>query len=331
MRQLRLIGMSSLISVLIWIVADSSMSESETIDVWITPISAGSEAMHVDTVEANDEPFAVVFTGNRTTINDLRRSEPLQVRIPITERDSGVYTLKLDSELAADTNRFANLIIQDVSPPTMKIQVIQDQTITMPIEVIHGSLKYTAVPIVEPSEVSVTLSETDLAKITAENRRIFLDADEHLRTAERDKMLEKVVPLRPVVEGYNVQLDPEYVTLRAQLAAQLREETLAAVPIRIESSMEIFNAFDVEVRNAGAILTQTIAISAPIETIERIGAGEIKVYGVISISAEDKANTEKFFFVTPRFSLPPGATLVGDTEPIELRLTPRAARESESP
>jgi hypothetical protein len=315
--------MSSFISLLIWVVADVSMSETETIKVRISVKAVGIDDMHVEKISSNDTAFDVAFTGAKSAIANLRQSAPLRVEIPITPRASGVYTLKLDSELSADASRFPDVIVQEVTPPTMEIQVIRDKTVTMPIEVTHESLKYLAEPIVDPSEAAVKLSEIDLQNIPVESRRIYLDADEHLRTAERGKMLEKVVPLRPVVGGFNVQLDPEYVTLRAHLEDQLRDETLPAVPIRIEASMDIFNAFDVEVRDAGAILTQTITIRAPAEIIERIHANKIKVHGVISILAEDKTNPDEFRFVTPRFSLPPGVTLVGDPELIEFRLVSR--------
>ncbi len=335
MQQLRLIGMSSFISLLIWIVADVSMSEKETIKVWISVKAAGADDMHVEKTESNQSTFEVDFTGPKSAIAKLRQSAPLRVEIPITPRASGVYTLKLDSELSSDPNRFPDVIIQEVKPPTMEYRVIRDKTMTMPIEVVHSELEYDTEPIVEPSEVSVTLSEIDLEAIDPESRRIFLDADEHLRTAERGKLLEKVVPLRPVVEGFSVHLDPEYVTLRAQIKEQFRVETLPAVPIRIEASMDIFNAFDVEVRDAGAILTQTINIKAPAEIIERIRAGESKVHGVISLGADDKTNPDEFRFVTPRFSLPTGVTLVGEPELIEFRLVSRKndkpAVQTESP
>ncbi|HNO76872.1 MAG TPA: hypothetical protein PKN33_02340 [Phycisphaerae bacterium] len=323
MQQLRLIGLSSFISLLIWVVADVSMSETETIKVWISAKAVGIDDMHVEKVSDDDTTFDVTFTGPKSAIASLRQSAPLRVEIPISPRASGVYTLKLDSELSADASRFPDVIVQEVKPPTMEVQVIRDKTVKMLIKVTHESLKYDTEPVVEPSEVSVKISELDLAQIPEDSRRVYLDADEHLRTAERGKMLEKVVPLRPEVADFPVQLDPEYVTLRARLKEDLREETLAAVPIRIEASMDIFNAFNVEVRDAGAILTQTITIKAPIEVIERIHAKEDKVYGVISIGAEDKTNADEFRFVTPQFSFPPGVSLVGEPELIEFRLISR--------
>ncbi len=323
--------MSSFISLLIWVVADVSMSENEKIKVWISVKAVGIDDMHVEKLTDEDKAFDVSFTGPRSAIASLSQSAPLKVEIPITPRASGVYTLKLDSELAADASRFPDVIIQEVVPPTMEIQVIRDTTVTMDIRVNHESLKYETEPVVEPKEVSVKISELDLAKIPEESRFIKFDADEHLRTAERGKMLEKVVPLRPVVADFPAQLDPEYVTLRARLREDLREETLPAVPIRIEASMDIFNTFNVEVRDAGAILTQTITIKAPIEVIERIHAKEDKVYGVISIGADDKTNADEFRFVTPKFSFPPGVTLVGEPELIELRLVSRKNEKPATP
>ncbi len=325
MQQLRIIGMSSFISVLIWIVADVSMSKTEKIKVLISVKAAGSEDMHVEKLSPIKSSYDVKFTGSKSAITSLSQSAPLLVEIPITERASGKYTLQLESELSADVTRFPDVIVQEVTPPSMEIQVIRDKTVSMMIEMTHNDLKYETEPIVEPTHVMVKLSEIDLEAIAPEARVVNLNADEHLRTAERGKLLEKVVPLIPVVEGFSVQLDPEYVTLRAQIKEQFREETLPAVPIRIEASMDIFNAFDVEVRDAGAILTQTITIKAPVEIIERIHAEEIKVHGVISIGADDKTNPDEFRFVTPRFSLPAGVSLVGEPELIEIRLVSRKA------
>lgn len=331
MPQIRLIAISLLFALMIWVAADISMSESETFEVAITLESTGGEDMHVELVDASKADVEVEFAGSRSAIENLRRSQPIQIGIPITERATGVYTLKLDAELSADTNRLSNVVIQKVTPPTLEVQVIRDQTVTMPIAIQNESLEYEVQPLVDPENVSVTISELALKSIDKELRRVILDADEHLRTAERGKMLEKVVPLRPVVEGFGVRLDPEYVTLRAQLKAQDREKVLDVVPIRIEASMDIFNDFNVEVRDAGAILTQTITIKGPIEFIERVESSDTKIHGVISLTAEDKANPDKFRYITPRFSLPAGVILVGEAEPIEIRLVPREVKNAEAP
>jgi hypothetical protein len=188
------------------------------------------------------------------------------------------------------------------------------------VVVLPGTLEYEVTPVVEPGEVRVTISERAYNELDPGARRIELDPDEHLRTAERGRLLSVPVPLTPLVSGVNVELNPDYVTLRAMLKERLQEASISAVPIKIEASLDIFNDYNVEVKDAGAILTRPVTIRGPAEMIERIKAGDIRLRGVVSLTAADKADPGRFRYQTPRFILPEGVALVTDPEPIEFRL-----------
>ena len=325
MQQLRLIGMTSLLTILIWVAADSSLSDSASLQVNITPSSGGGSDMRVEATGAYIESFDVQVSGRKATITLLKSREPLTVRVPVSSRGSGLYTLQLIDEVRNHAAELSEVFVQAVTPPTLDIQVDRDKVVTMPVQVLRGSLDYEGPLVVDPTEVEVTISELDYERLDRADRRVVLDPDEYLRTAPRGQLLSTGVPLTPIVGGFNVQLFPESVTVQFKLAEQLQEETLSAVPIKIESSLDIFNEYKVEVRDAGTILTQPITIKGPIEEIERIRAGEIRIWGVISLTAADKADTGQYRYLTPRFNLPEGVELVTEIEPIEFRLVPGSA------
>ena len=324
MQQLRLFGMTSLLTILVWVAADSSLSDSAALQVNITPFSGGGSDMRVAATGADIKPFDVQVSGRKATIALLKSREPLTVRLPVSSRGSGLYTLQLIDELRSHADELSEVFVQDVTPPTLDIRVDRDKVVTMPVQVLRGSLDYEGPLVVDPTEVEVTISELDYGRLDPADRRVVLDPDEYLRTAPRGQLLSTGVPLTPIVGGFSVQLFPESVTVQFKLAEQLQEETLSAVPIKIESSLDIFNEYNVEVRDAGTILTQPITIKGPIEEIERIRADEIRIWGVISLTAADKADKGQYRYLTPRFNLPEQVELVTEVEPIEIRLVPRS-------
>lgn len=333
MQQFRLLSMSALLAVLTWVVADQSLIATATLTVNITPAPGGGEDMRVTWLDAVREPFEVRVTGKKAIITSLKAREPLAVRMPISSRAPDDYTIRLIDELSAiSAGDLAEVIVQAVDPPTMEVQVDRDKTVTMPVHVQRGALDYVVAPVVDPAEVRVTISEIAYNRLPRDERHIVVEPDEYLRTADRGVLRTEPIPLVSIVGGILVQLDPDTVNVRFKLAQQLRDLTISAVPIKIESSPDIFNAYDVEVRDAGAVLTRPVTIRGRSEVVERIQAGgEVGFWGTISLTAADKADPLEYRYVTPRFNLPDGVELAGDVEPIEFRLVPRDTVEPAGP
>lgn len=333
MQQFRLISMSAMLAILTWVVADQSLISTATLAVNITPIPGGGEDMRVAWVDAVREPFQVQVTGKKAIISSLKAREPLTVRLPISSRSPDEYVLRLVNELASLTaGDLADVIVQSVDPPTMTIQVDRDKVVTMPVSVRRGALDYDVAPVVDPAEVSVTISELAYNKLPAEDRRIIVEPDEYLRTATRGVVHTEPIPLVSMVDNVPVQLDPDTVNVRFKLAEQTRDLAISAVPIKFESSLDIFNEYQVEVRDAGAVLTRPVTVRGRSEVIERLqAAGEVGFWGTISLTAADKANPNEYRYVTPRFNVPEGVQIVGDVEPVEFRLVPRSVPEPETP
>jgi hypothetical protein len=331
MQRIKLIGLSSLLSVLIWAVADHSLTDNATLRVRLILTSGGGSDMHVSPLTDIREPFEVQVAGKKAIVSQLKAREPLTIRLPVSSRASGRYKLRLIDEFRGAETELSGVVIRSISPPDLDILVDRDKHVTLPVVVLPGTLDYEVPPSADPAQVQVTISELDYAQLDPADRRVVLDPDEHLRTAQRGKLLHAPVPLTPVVGGFSVQLDPDFVTLRYKLKEELQQATISAVPIKFEASLDIFNEFNVEVRDAGAILTRPVTIKGPADLVNRIESGEVKLRGLISLTAMDKADPGRWRYVVPRFDLPEGVELVGEPDRVEYRLVVRPGAEPALP
>jgi hypothetical protein len=322
MQQLRLIGLSSLLTILIWVVADNSLSETASLKVILKPVSGAGEAMRVALLDRAQSSFEVTVTGKKTAITGLKSREPLNLAIQVANRDSGDYTLYLLDELVENTEELSEVMVQGVDPPSMRIQVDWDITVKMPVFLQRGTLRYDFLE-VDPKEVDVKISELAYNALNPADRRVVLKIDDYLETAPRGKLASDSVPITPLIGDIPVTVSPGFVNIQYNLVEQLQELVLPAVPIKIEATPDIFNEFDFDVKEATALLTQSIKIKGPPKPIERIRAGEIRISGQISLSPADKAEPGRFRYATPKFNLPEGVELVSDAEQIEFRLIPR--------
>lgn len=321
MEQVRLIGLTAALSFLIWIVADYSLSDTVTLQLMLEPYAVAGDTRVYVRDDAQRVCEAVV-TGKRAVIATLKSRQPLEVRVPVTVRTVGDHELDIKESLMNAEGDLGEIIVQDVDPPALPIRVDHDKVVTMPVFVRPGTLDYDGPIQIDPTEVEVTMSELEYAKLSPEDHRVVLDPDEYLRTAPRGELQSRPVPLKSVVGGYSVQLNPDFVTVKFKLEEQLHELTISAVPIKIEASLDIFNHYRVEVREPGTILTQPITVKARSEVLDRIRSDSVRIWGVISVTAADKAELDQYRYQKPQFNLPPGVELASDPEAIEFRLVP---------
>ena len=326
MQQIRLILMTSILSILIWVVADYSLSATASVRVRLEVIPAGRSDMTVKAMDIGAEPFEATIIGKKAEIAALKAKEPLRIRIPVQDRAPGTYRLRLVDELRAAPNDISDKV-SSINPAELEIEVDHLRTEAMPVVVLPGTLDYEVPPVPSPATVQVSISELEYRNLDEADRRVVLDPDEVLQTAPRGELQSIAVPLVSLVGGINVQLDPDFVTLRFQLSDQSKIVTVPAVPIKFEASQDIFNAFDVEVEGAGSILTQPVTVKGPPEVVDRMLSGDIKIKGVISLTAEHKLESDSHYG-TPRFDLPENVELTAEPERIEFRLIARAPKEA---
>ncbi len=331
MQQAKLVVLSAVIALLVWLVADHSLTDTATLRARVKLVSAGGSDMRVTALSPQTDPFEIQVSGRKAIVARLKAREPLTIRVPVSSRESGRYKLRLLDEIRGTEGELSEVLIRSISPPEVDILVDRKITVTMPVVVLSGSLNYERQPVIEPSEVKVTISELEYNALDESARCVLVDPDEYLRTAPRGRLLSEPVPLHPVVGGVSVELDPDFGTLRAMLKEELQEATISAVPVRFEASLDIFNDYNVEVKDAAATLTRPVTIKGPAEVIERIQAGEIKLRGIVTLKAADKAEAGQFRYQTPAFNLPEEVAIIGEVDPVEYRLVEKAGTSPPKP
>jgi len=324
MAQLKLITMSALLTVLVWVSADQLLTESATLQVTFEPVAAAGESYTVSLPTGRTQNFQIVLSGPPKAIAQLRETPPATVPLPIETRTTGRVSIKIIDVLLKNPAQFPGLTAESVAPEYLEVVVDREITVSLPVWVDPGTLDYDVDPSVEPDHVQVTISQRRFKAVPAEKRRLVLQAKNLLRNKPKGQLLSFPVPLEAKVDGIDVkEVTPARVDLRATVRELRVTDTIPAVPIRVAGSVDLWNEFRVDLGDRSTLLTQPITVRGPAEIVARLVAGDIKVTGLIALSRHDTLGPGRDRAKRPVFvGLPPGVELADpDTiECIEFRL-----------
>ena len=124
------------------------------------------------------------------------------------------------------------------------------------------------------------------------------------------------------VGDVEVALEPDTVTVFATLREQIKTGTVAAVPIVVGGSVDIFNRYRVDTREGTTLITRAITVRGPPAVVDRLVNKDIRVTGLIFLTGELAARADEFRELVPTFDLPEGVKLAGPVRPVEFRLVP---------
>lgn len=323
MAQVKLIAMSAVVTVLIWLSADQLLTETTTVQVTIQPVAVAGESYTVHPLGDRSQKFHVGLSGPQKMFARLKEAGPLTIELPIETRTTGLLNIKVLDALRKDRDWFPGLTVDSVVPEFLDVIVDRDITVPLPVWVDKGTLDYDVDPSVEPDSVQVTLSQRRFHDIPTEKRRLVLRAENLLRNKKKGELLSFPVPLEAKVDGIDVKVAPARVNLRATVREQRVTNTIAAVPIRFTGSADLWNEFRISLKDRGTLLTQPITVKGPAEIVARLVAGSIKVTGLIALNRDDTLNPERYRAKKPVFvGLPAGVELANPEgiESIEFRL-----------
>ncbi|MCH7812408.1 MAG: hypothetical protein IID40_00150 [Planctomycetes bacterium] len=326
MQQVKLISVTAVLTLLIWTTADQLLSETVEVQVTIYATPGGASGMIVETDPPDQNSFLVRLTGPKRIVDRVRKDGLPAIALPVPDAPNGRYPIDMKQALADYPERFKNLRVEAVSPPRVVVVIDHLVTVNMPVFVQRGDLEYEVPPTVEPAEVAVTLRQAALDRIPPGQRRVVLEVEDLLGDRPRGSPLE--IPGAPVlsqVDGIDVQLEPNTVTVRATLREQSTTGTIAAVPIHIAASFDDFSRFRIETRDGSTLITRAINVRGPPAAVERLVSGAARVTGVIVLTGDVASLAGDFHELEPVFDLPAGVTLAGPVAPIEFRLVPHTA------
>ncbi len=323
------------LTLLIWGLADQLATEILEITVPIQVREAPGSGLVVSQFNGTPRTITVRLAGRQRDIIAIRESRrnPIVIELDanrIKNRALNPFELSLIEELNSRKSNFRGCTIESVEPGILHLNVDRVETREIPIRVKPGQIQYTVSPRVEPTSVLVDILGSAFERIADAQPHILVDADTFLRDQPEDVALKLPIPLDPVIQTERGQiparsLTPDAVTLRATLRQRVDYGTLQAVPIKLQTSPNIFNNFKIEFRVPNPAETLTVKISGPLEMINRLTSGERKTFAIINIGSTDTLNQAKYQFFRPELNLPPGVTLAeGETLPaFEIRVVPR--------
>lgn len=280
--------------------------------------------MLVDLADPDDADLTVRIVGPRKRLDDLGRfSDP--IRLPIEVSETGEHVVNLRQRLAELREPFVGLTIDSVSPSTLRVVVDRYVTHSVPVELEQGSLGLEEVLRVEPATVTVKIRQRHWQEIAGRNPKFVIPSIEaRLRGRPEGELIEESVFLDSTLLGKPVVPEPNRVLVRGKLLRQLATESLPAVNVGFFFTRpQLFNDYMLDFPDPDIVLTQTITVRGPRDSLDRLLRGDPRVVGIIMVTRDDIATGDEFRTVVPTFHLPPEVELVDRPAPVEFRLLPR--------
>lgn len=329
---IKLLGMTAVLTLLIWAGADSLVTETATIGVMLEPAPATPESEMLVRAETPAMLFELQLLGPRRTVEVAREQAPIRLRWPVADRPTGKAAVTLDrdaleQQLASVSREFQKLSVSAVQPAELPLLV--DHMVRRDVEVVAArlALTYEGRPRIEPATVAVRMRESKLTELEAVGQWQVLDVSGEFERLIREKpageAVTVLVPLDPRTYGPDAEFSPKAVEVTGAVQSARTQAEIPAVPIRLAMSFSTLRRGYQAVTGDGTeltLVTQTISVAGPAEEIARLVRGDTRAYGVIQLRDTDLAQLGVLRSFVPEFQLPRGVELTRKPDPIEFKL-----------
>lgn len=310
MEHVKLLSMTALLTVLIWIVADSLINEPAVLepDIVLTP-AQGVPNLLVERVE--DVDYRVHVVGPRRELDRIEAARPLNIQLEVAEQEDGVVSLDLKDLISQQWGDYPRVAVVSVDPPTIRAKIDHWSTVTVPVVPRRFTLDYESPPQIEPSQVTLRMPGSLLRELRAKNPELQLDVDveQFLRDHGTGEPIDINIPLDGSAFGAGVTVTPARVRVTATIRLQ-RVTRQVLVPLRFVISPGVLGRPEVLVHPNGEPITllppHPFTVNGPPEVIRRIESGDIKLEGLIRLKAAHLEEPGVVRVFTPELFIPPG-------------------------
>jgi len=335
MERLQLLAMTAVLTVLIWVAADSLVTEVGSVGVTLRLVPPGTMLVQMNSPV---ERFELQVSGPRRTVEAVQAHGTYNVRWPIEERPNGEASIPLDRFLLKDVmadqwKEFGKLSIVAVEPAA--VPVIVDHLVMLDGDLVMNRLtsQFDVEPQLQRSNVTVRVRESSLGG-QASDQRIPIDVSADLERLLKEQPVGKSVTLRLPLDarrfGSDAEITPATVEFTASVRAQRVVERIPTVPVLVAMSFTSLDAPLQALARDGTpltLVTQTIAVAGAPEDVARLSRGETRAYGVIQIKEDDLAQLGVLKLTTPEYHLPKGVELAEPPPSVEFQLISRKFNE----
>lgn len=287
----------SIVSVLIWVVAEGESLSSDRFEVRVAlapdraaslviePDDAAEWAGRVD-VEVDGSTTAVARISDR-----LRDGLTLTPGTPGIPSDPGTHELDLAEIIRSSAvMESSSVAVRSVEPPTLRVVVEQLQTREIDVAVILPDEAEASAVVADPRRVRLTypsaLSGIVDAGVVA-TATVTAQQLESLALGDRSTLRDILLALPETLRGERfARVDPATVSVIATLDTKSDEITLDAVPVQIQRPAFQADRWVVRVNPEDQLL-QGVTVTGPAALIGQIRSGDVTVFATVLLTPDD--------------------------------------------
>ncbi len=308
-KRVRPIGTTFVLSCLIWIYADQINSESRTELITLQVSSQSGSKMDVQLQEPATGQLQVTFTGPHEQLNQLRldlssgKFKPVYYVQP--EEAKGEVLVKDGADVINTLLRknYSACSVVESRPAQIKIFIDQLTTVKMPVYVTTGTTK-TTTPVVKPSQIDVTLSQSFFQSLSDSDKFIVVDIENELQGKAVERVVDEEFPLPQVLMGQPVVTEPTRVRIQLQIQQQFSTTNLVIQRVQVLGPDDLLSKYRVDMREQKI----TVELQGPEELIKNLKPQDIIAY--LALEPEDMYRQWNTYFARQlKFLLPEGIKL----------------------
>ena len=334
MEQAKLLSLTTVLTVLIWITADSLVNETVSVPVSFEVVPAGGAADRIVELAAEAGPFQLQISGPQKSVAQIQANTALSIRLEIPDFPTGPVPLLVEELLKDQWHEYPKVSILSVQPPQLPILVDRMLTREVGITLQRLTLAYDVKPQLRQTSVTARLRESHFRQMAREGQLPPLDISADVERLLKEQPVGQNVTVPVTLDtrllGPSAVLTPGTVEVRATVTAQRTTAEIPTVPILLAASFANFEkSYRAALRDGRELVTQTIRVSGPTDAVRRLVRGETRAYGIVQLKDEHFSDPGVFKLLTPDFHLPPGIELAEKPVPVEFKLVDIAEDKAE--
>jgi len=329
--QLRLLGMTAILTLLIWASADSLVTDTASVGILVRAVPKDLGSNLVVQTDPSGERLDIQVSGPRRAVQAVQVRGSYLLRLPIEDRPTGEATILLDRfvlrrELAQQWADFGNLSVVSVNPETLSVTV--DRVISKEIEISAKrlTLTYDAEPQLQRTAATVDIRESFLQTLPG-GQPLQIEIGPDIERLLKDQPVGKSITVRVPLDhrrfGPDAEIKPNAIEVTATVRAQRSTEQIPTIPVLVAMSFANLEKRVTAVTREGSplsLVTQTISVTGPTDEVMRLVRGETRAYGVIQLKEDDLQQLGVPKLAIPEYHLPKGIELAAEPQPVEFQL-----------
>lgn len=294
---LRTFVIVTLVSVLIWIVAEGESLSTDRVEVVVRLVNEGGEIAMRPSTDSNWTGRVIVeMEGSTTEVSKLR--DRLRDPLAFLPGDPGVpvapgrHTIDL-AEVLRQSKVFegTGVSLVAVEPESVEVLVDRVEWQTFEVRVDLPDLASASSPVADPRRVRVLvpslLADTlgDLRTLTAS---LSQDQVVGLKVGQRNVVSNVPINLPSELASHPfVRVEPERISVTVTLDNREDSITLDNVPVQIQKPAFESERWTVLVDEQDQLL-ESVTVTGPSDLIERIRNGELTIFATVVLTLDDR-------------------------------------------